>query len=49
MFANVPLAKDNHMVKSRFMAGQDRNKLYLLLERNSRVTLHKTCIWGGIL
>ena len=38
MFSNVPLAKDNHMVKSRFKVGQGRSRLYLLKERNSKVT-----------
>ena len=41
MFANVPLAKDNHMVKSRFMVGQDRNKLPLIREEQQSHTAYR--------
>ena len=46
MFANVPSAKENHMVKSRFKVAQGRNRLYLLMERKSKVTLHTDLHFG---
>lgn len=40
MFVNVPLAKENHMIKFRFKVGRGKNRLYLLKESDSAVTFY---------
>ena len=40
MFVNVPLAKENHMIKFRFKVGRGKNRLYLLKESDTAVTFH---------